>query len=218
MDSGMAEDLAVSPESTVGVEEIPRPDLDESIPPSKSMDRSLELKKEGNRKFGSGDFLAAIDVYSEALDICPENLETCKHRSILLSNRAASYLQLGIKENYEAAVADCTTGLELDPDNVKARVRRAKLNERLENFDEALADYKLLAERDRTIPGVVEACIRLPPLIEERNEKMKNEMMGKLKDLGNLVLKPFGLSTDNFKMEPQASGGYSMKFEPGKKK
>ena len=108
--------------------------------------------------------------------------------------------------------------LELDTDNVKARIRRAKLNELLENLEDALADYKILSERDRTIPGVVEACIRLPPLIEERNEKLKTEMFSKLKDLGNLVLKPFGLSTDNFKMDPQPSGGYSMKFEPGKKK
>jgi hypothetical protein len=41
--------------------------------------------------------------------------------------------------------------------------------------------------------------------------KMKDEALGKLKDLGNTILGNFGLSLDNFKMvqDPQ-TGGWSI--------
>lgn len=55
---------------------------------------------------------------------------------------------------------------------------------------------------------------QLAKRIDERNEKLKEEMLGKLKDVGNKILGKFGMSLDNFKMEQDpATGGYSIKFE-----
>jgi hypothetical protein len=43
---------------------------------------------------------------------------------------------------------------------------------------------------------------------------MKEEVLGKLKDLGNSVLSNFGMSLDNFKMDKDPNtGGYSIRFE-----
>lgn len=55
--------------------------------------------------------------------------------------------------------------------------------------------------------------MRLPPKIEMKNEEMKKEMMDGLKKLGNMCLRPFGLSTENFKFEDNGSGGYNMQFQ-----
>ena len=52
------------------------------------------------------------------------------------------------------------------------------------------------------------------PIVAERQEKMKEEVLGKLKDLGNSVLGHFGMSLDNFKMEQDPNtGGYSIKMQ-----
>ncbi|KAI7182689.1 hypothetical protein D0869_11398 [Hortaea werneckii] len=59
----------------------------------------------------------------------------------------------------------------------------------------------------------------LQPRLNAAKEKEVAEMMGKLKGLGNSMLKPFGLSTENFQfVKDEKTGGYSMNFNqnPGR--
>lgn len=80
-----------------------------------------------------------------------------------------------------------------------------------DKLNEALDDYKKIQELDPSNRDANEALHRLPPIINERNEKLKTEMMGQLKDLGNMILKPFGLSTDSFQVnQDPATGSYSI--------
>lgn len=91
--------------------------------------------------------------------------------------------------------------------------RRAKLYEDTEKLDESLEDYKKIQKLDPSNQEAGQALIRLSEAINERNEKLKTEMLGKLKDLGNMILKPFGLSTNNFQMQQDPStGSYSINF------
>ena len=79
-------------------------------------------------------------------------------------------------------------------------------------IDEALTDYQTVLTLDPRNVTANKAVRELPAKIEERNEKMKAEMMDNLKKLGNMVLKPFGLSTENFKLEQNEGGSYNIQF------
>uniref|UniRef100_A0A670IWA3 Tetratricopeptide repeat protein 1 n=1 Tax=Podarcis muralis TaxID=64176 RepID=A0A670IWA3_PODMU len=174
----------------------------------KRRNESTKLKEEGNEQFKKGEYKEAEDAYARALQVCPACCNT--DRSILYSNRAAARMK---QEKREIAISDCSKALELNPNYIKALLRRAELYEKTEKLDEALEDYKNLLEKDPSIHQAREACMRLPRQIEERNEKLKEEMLGKLKDLGNLVLRPFGLSTENFQVKQDSStGSYSINF------
>ena len=100
----------------------------------------------------------------------------------------------------------------------KSLMRRAKGKTHLGGWaglQGAEDDYKTLATMPNLPPPdkkVVQAALRdLPLKVKEAREKEMGEMMGKLKELGNGILKPFGLSTDMFKVtKDEATGGYSM--------
>lgn len=172
-----------------------------------------ELKQQGNDLFKQGEHLKSLDLYTQALRLCP--LDCKEPRAILYANRAAAKTKLDRKRS---ALDDCTKALEYNPNYVKALLRRASLYEETDKLDESLEDYRKVLELEAGNSEARSATVRLPPKIAERNERLKEEMMGKLKDLGNMILRPFGLSTQNFEMkqDPQ-TGSYSINFNQGAK-
>ncbi|XP_026213824.1 tetratricopeptide repeat protein 1 [Anabas testudineus] len=170
--------------------------------------QSLTLKEKGNKQFKAGDWSEAERSYTEALGLCPVCFS--RERAVLFSNRAAARLHLDLKDQ---AISDCTRAIDRDPDYLRALLRRAELYEQTDKLDEALEDYKKVLDRDPNQSSARQACMRLPQQIQERNEKLKEEMMSKLKDLGNMILRPFGLSTNNFQVnQDQDTGSYSINF------
>ncbi|KAF8796079.1 tetratricopeptide repeat protein 1-like [Argiope bruennichi] len=175
----------------------------------KLKDEAVALKNKGNDCFKNADYKEAVNLYTQALNTCP--LKYQNDRSILYANRAAARISLDKKEE---AVLDCNKAIELNPNYLKALIRRAQLHKKMDNLERALEDYQKIVELDRNNAEARAACATLPAEINEKNEKLKQEMFGKLKELGNICLKPFGLSTENFKVvQDPNSGGYSINFQ-----
>lgn len=83
--------------------------------------------------------------------------------------------------------------------------------------NEEVSDYAYLVKAPNLSPldrKTVQASLReLAPRLDDAKSKEMAEMMGKLKGLGNSILKPFGLSTDNFQfVKDEKTGGYNMNF------
>lgn len=163
---------------------------------------------------------------------------------------------------HDEAVTDSTAAIELSDTYVKVRggnacfaragapasacarshvlqayLRRAQAFEALDKLEDAVKDLDRVLEIDGTLAFVAADRDRLQATIRERQEKMKEEMLGalrahsprmpctehlppfsphagKLKDLGNTILGKFGLSLDNFKMQQDPNtGSYSVNFQ-----
>uniref|UniRef100_A0A915B1C9 Tetratricopeptide repeat protein 1 n=1 Tax=Parascaris univalens TaxID=6257 RepID=A0A915B1C9_PARUN len=169
-------------------------------------DESGKIKNEGNRKFGEGNWQEAIELYTKALERCP--LVYTSERAVYLSNRAACHIKLSV---WDAAIKDCTEAIKLGAPNDKPLERRAHCYAQTEeNYDNALHDYDELIKKYPDKKVYVEKAFELKRAIDERNERIKQDMLSKLKDLGNMCLRPFGLSTDSFELTPKPDGGYSI--------
>jgi len=76
--------------------------------------QAQSLKNDGNSTFSSKNFIEAIKLYSEALDICP--LSFPLDRIILFSNCAECCLKM---ENYNEAISYTTQAITIAIKNQK---------------------------------------------------------------------------------------------------
>ncbi|XP_066310484.1 uncharacterized protein [Miscanthus floridulus] len=177
----------------------------------KARSQANDAKAEGNKLFGAGQYEEALSQYEMALQIAAELESSEDIRAACHSNRAVCFLKLG---KHDETIKECTKALELNPTYLKALLRRAEAHEKLEHYDEAIADMKKVIEVDPSNQLATRSLFRLEPLAAEKREKMKEEMIAKLKDLGNSVLGRFGMSVDNFKaVKDPNTGSYSVQFQ-----
>ena len=87
-----------------------------------------DLKEKGNERFKEKEFLKAAEFYSSALKYCTE---FAKFSAMVYCNRAAAKGELG---QYEACVADCSRAVQLFPRYIKAHLRKARAEAKLNSI------------------------------------------------------------------------------------
>ncbi|KAI5078592.1 hypothetical protein GOP47_0006263 [Adiantum capillus-veneris] len=213
--------------------------LTEEEQKQRALSQAVAAKAEGNTLYAAGKCEDALACYTNALESLPEHETSNEIRAMCHSNSAACFFQMvplllcpplpwatlqlhvlyrsrgsSRRTQYKEAVEHATKALESNPAYIKALMRRAQSHEKLDNLDEALADYNKVLEFDLKNQQARAGARRLEPIVAERREKLKEEMIAKLKDLGNTVLGKFGMSVDNFKaVQDPNTGSYSISFQ-----
>ncbi|CAH2095024.1 unnamed protein product [Euphydryas editha] len=90
-----------------------------------------KLKNEGNELMKSERYREALEKYSRAIELDPQN-------SVFFCNRAAAHFKLG---EHESAVADCMAALALQPNYGKAHGRLGIALTALNRHEEARAAF-----------------------------------------------------------------------------
>ncbi|XP_019869580.1 mitochondrial import receptor subunit TOM70 [Aethina tumida] len=97
--------------------------------------RANRFKTEGNEMFKRGKYDEAINLYNKAIESIPEEYKT--DLATFYQNRAAAYEQL---KKWSAVIADCSKAIELNNKYEKALFRRAKAEEMIKDWENALDD------------------------------------------------------------------------------
>jgi len=140
----------------------------------------------------------------------PKDPEVKLLRAQLFSNRAACFVAI---KNNDAAIADCNEALRLEPDYRKARYRRGTTYAAQEKYEEAINDFQDLlksasgTQEKKKIKRQLDTWTKMK---NEKFEKQKEEMLGKLKDMGNWVLGKFGMSVEDFEAKQNQDGQWSI--------
>lgn len=126
------------------------PDMKAAVKLLRIVQKLSRAKEEGNTAFKAKDYPRAIELYSQALEVDPTNKDM---NAKILQNRAQAHINL---KDYDAAIADCTEALRLDPGYVKALKARAKAYAGMEKWEDAVRDYKSVAENNPGERGIQE--------------------------------------------------------------
>lgn len=118
------------------------PDYRDAVKYLRMVQKLDRMKTEGNAEFKGKRYQAAIDKYSEALEVDPSNKGT---NSKLFLNRALCRVWL---KDYKGAITDCEKAISLDPSYTKAKKTKANALGQSGDWANAVKELKELAEQD----------------------------------------------------------------------
>ncbi|EOD51666.1 Tetratricopeptide TPR-1 [Neofusicoccum parvum] len=159
------------------------PDFKDAVKWLRTVQKLDRMKEEGNQAFKSGKYKDAVDIYTQALEVDPQNKGT---NSKILQNRATANIKL---KNYQQSVDDCTRALELDSSYLKARKTKAKALGELGQFDAAIHELNAVKDSNPGEPGIQKDIRNME--LESKKAKRKDyyKILGVEKDADDNQIK-----------------------------
>lgn len=142
------------------------PDYKDAVKYLRMVQKLDRMKEDGNKDYKAGRWSAAVEKYTEALNIDPSNRGT---NSKILQNRALCLIKL---KQYSEAIADCEKAVSLEPSYTKARKTKANALGQSGNWEEAVKVLKKIQESDPS-DGAIAREIRKAEL-ELKKSKRKD--------------------------------------------
>jgi DnaJ family protein C protein 7 len=128
------------------------PDFKEAVKYLRLVQRLDRMKEAGNYEFKAGHYQAALNKYTQALEIDPDSRST---NAKILQNRALCNNKL---KRYSEAIEDCDKALKLDPSYLKAKKTKASALGLAGQWEDSVREWKVLQEEnpeDRSIASEV---------------------------------------------------------------
>ena len=113
-------------------------------------------------------------------------------------------------QNNEEALKAFDNAIKYNENYLKPRFQRMKLLKEKEDYTEAKEEAKFIFDKDPKFGKVAQELPILENLEKKKLDKMKDEVVGNLKSMGNSILGKFGMSLDNFKLNQNQDGTYNV--------
>ena len=152
------------------------PDYRDAVKYLRLVQKLDRMKAEGNAEYKAKRFQAAIDKYSETLDVDPLNKGI---NSKLLLNRALCRVQL---KDYQGAIADCERAIQLDPTYTKAKKTKATAQGQAGNWEQAVREWKELQEQEPQDASIAKEVRKAELELKKSKRKDYYKILGVEKD------------------------------------
>jgi len=152
------------------------PDYKDAVKYLRMVQKLDRMKADGNADYKAGRWSSAVDKYTEALEVDPQNKGT---NSKLLQNRALCRIQL---KDYKGAIADCEQALKMEPSYTKAKKTKANALGQSGDWESAVRELKELAEQDPQDAGIAKEVRKAELELKKSKRKDYYKIIGVEKD------------------------------------
>ncbi|KAI9737717.1 MAG: hypothetical protein M1818_005721 [Claussenomyces sp. TS43310] len=159
------------------------PDFKDAVKYLRLVQKLDRMKEEGNKEYKAGRWRAAVEKYTQALEVDPLNRGT---NSKLMQNRALCSIKL---KDYAGAIADCEKALSLDPSYTKARKTKATALGQSGDWEESVKEWKALQESEPGDASIAKEVRKAELELKKSKRKDYYKILGVEKDASDNEIK-----------------------------